>query len=550
MNDRLSRPRPALVVGVAAIGLLVGLASERSATGFKDVGAWVPDLAVGWTFVGCGLAAWRRKPSSGVGLLMVATGGAWFLPNFAFASTPALVWLAERTTYLYRGPLIHVLLTFPTGRTTSRALGLFVVLGYVAALVTPVWQSDAASIVLAILLVAVGLVEYRRSLGAARRARLVTLRFDILAALVLAATSIVRMAVPSGRAIDASRLAFELSLCALAVAMLVALLLAPWERAAVTDLVVEMRGARSEDLREQLARALGDPSLEVGYRLPGADSYVDARGSPLVVPEPGSERAVTMVGGGDDPVAVLVHDPAVLDDPGLVEAVSAAARLAASNARLQAEVSARMLELVASRRRLLEAGDEERRRLERRLHDGAEDRLERMATTLERARAQQIGPKTRGALEAAQAELRWTLDDLVRLGRGLHPRELTELGLGGALRALAASAPLPVSVSVDLTGSAPAAEAAAYYLCAEALANVAKHARATSAAISVASSEGLLTVDVTDDGVGGADGAEGSGLRGLVDRIETLGGSLSIDSPLGWGTHLVARIPLNPTGTA
>jgi signal transduction histidine kinase len=193
---------------------------------------------------------------------------------------------------------------------------------------------------------------------------------------------------------------------------------------------------------------------------------------------------------------------------------------------------------------MLEAGDEERRRLERRLHDGAERRLEDMVATLERARVTTTGPEAGERLDAAATQLRLTREDLARLGRGLHPRELTELGLEGALFALAARAPLPVSVSVHTTPVPPAAEAAVYFLCAEALTNVARYAEATRADVSVTSAHGHLKVDVTDDGVGGADGARGSGLRGLIDRIETLGGSLVVESPAGSGTRLAALIPL------
>jgi signal transduction histidine kinase len=541
--------RPALVAG-AALGIALGLAAERAATGFEHPGTWVPDLAVGWTFMACGLVAWDRRPVSRSGLLMVAAGAAWFLPNFALPSVPAVAWAADRTLFLYRGPLVHLLLAFPTGRTTSRLTRVSVVLGYAAALAPGVWGSDPAAIVLAALLVGVGFVEYRRSVGPARRARLWALRAQIVAATFLAGGAVWRLVVPNGGAVDASHLVFEISMCFLAVGLLVLVLVAPWERAAVTDLVVEMGEAPSDGLRDDLARALGDPSLEVGYRVPWTEALVDAQGRPLVLPEEGTDRAVTSLRHGDQEVAVLVHDRSVLDDPALLEAVSAAAQLAAANARLQAEVRARVDQLAASRLRLLEAGDEERRRLERRLHEGAERRLEDIATVVQRARAEASGPASADRLGLVEADLRETRDDLDRLGRGLHPRELTELGLEGALRALAVRAPVQVSVSVRTTPVAASVEAATYYLCAEALANIAKHAGATSASIVVVQADSLLAIDVADDGVGGADGARGSGLRGLVDRIETLGGSLSITSPGGEGTRLAARIPLQSGGTA
>ncbi len=550
MTDRPGPPPRWLLLAAAALGIVLGIAAERSATGFGHPWTWIPDLAVGWTFVACGLVAWGRRPASRSGLLMLATGAAWFLPNFGPSSVAAVAWVADRSLFLYRGPLIHLLLTFPKGRTESRLTRVAVIVGYGIALTTAVWRSDPAAIVLAALLVAIGLMEYRRAVGPARRARLWALRADVLTALALGGGAVARIIVPNEGAVDPSHLVFEIALCILAVGLLVVLLAAPWERAAVTDLVVEMGEARSDGLRDELARALGDPSLEVGYRVPGADMLVDAQARPLAPPEAGTERAVTAIRHGEQEVAVLVHDRSVLDDPGLLEAVAAAARLAASNARLQAEVRARIVELAASRRRLLDAGDEERRRLERRLHEGAEQRLEHLAVTVERVREEVTGPETVERLDAARAELRQTREDLERLGRGLHPRELSELGLEGAIRAIAERATVRVSVGVRVADMDPAVEAAAYYLVAEALTNISKHASATSAAVSVASSDGHLTVEVTDDGVGGADGARGSGLRGLVDRIETLGGSIAVESPGGEGTRLAARIPLHPAETA
>jgi signal transduction histidine kinase len=530
---------------VGALGFALGLASEQSAYRFAHPAGWIPDLAVGWTFIACGLVAWERKPSSRTGVLMVATGCAWFLPNFSFATLTAARWIADRSLFVYRGPLVHLMVGFPTGRATSKLARIVVATGYLAALATPVWRSDPASIVLAAILAVVCFLEYRRSLGRSRRARLVAFRAAALVALVIAGGAVARIVLPIQQVVGPSHFVFELTLCALAIGLLVSLLTAPWEHAVVTDLVVEMGEARSDGLRDELARALGDPGLEVGFWVPDANTFVDALGRPLALPAPGSDRAVTAVRGGEQPLAVLVHDRAVLDDPGLLEAVSAAARLAARNARLQAEVRARIAELAASRRRVLEAGDEERRRLERRLHDGAERRLEDMAVTLERTRTTPNGSEAGERIDAAATQLRRTLDDLTRLGRGLHPRELTELGLEGALLALAARASIPVSVSVDMAGRlAPTAEAAAYFLCAEALTNIAKYAEATRAEVSVTEVHGRLTVEVTDDGVGGADGARGSGLRGLTDRFETLGGSLVLESPPGSGTRLTARIPL------
>ena len=280
---------------------------------------------------------------------------------------------------------------------------------------------------------------------------------------------------------------------------------------------------------------------------PAAEIYVDAAGDRVELPEPGASRAVTLVERDRQPLAALVHDPAVLDDPGLVDGVAAATRLEAANARLHAEVRAQLAELVASRRRLLEAGDEERRRLERRLREGAVKRLEALAESLTRARSA-VGPKSGEGIDQAQRQLRRALLDLHELALGLHPRELGEGGLEGAVGALAARTPVPVELEVSAGRMGPEAEAAAYFLCSEALTNVAKYASASRVTIRIAAADGLLKVAVADDGIGGADPARGSGLRGLRDRVETLGGTLRVESGRGLGTRLEAAIPLTDDG--
>jgi signal transduction histidine kinase len=312
----------------------------------------------------------------------------------------------------------------------------------------------------------------------------------------------------------------------------------------VADLVVELGEARKGTLRGELSRALGDPSLEIGYWLPDRAVFVDAEGRVLSLPGPGSGRSVTTVEREGQPVAVLVHDPAVLEDRGLLEAVTSAARLAASNARLQAEVRARVVELAASRRRILAARDEERRRLERRLHDGAEARLEELAATLRRGQRSTTDQRTREQLARAEDQLTRTLEELRRLGHGLHPRVLSEHGLADALAALAKDLPLPVDLNVASTRLPQRVAVAAYFVCAEALANITKHAAAAHVAVAVTVGDGRVRVEIADDGVGGADPAHGSGLRGLADRVETLGGTLQVKSVPGRGTRLAAEIPL------
>jgi signal transduction histidine kinase len=479
---------------------------------------------------------------------MAATGFTWFVGNFAQVGVAAVAWVAAHLVYLHRGPLVQLVLTYPSGRSGSRLVRGAVAVGYVVA-VTSIWHSAGATIVLAVALLAVCARDYVRSVGRLRRARRIALQATGGLSLVLAAIAVARLLLPPGEVSGPSLLLYEAALCLLVGGLLVGLVVAPWQAAAVADLVVELGEARSGTLRGALARALGDPSLEIGYWLPDRDAYVDAEGRALPRPEPGSGRSMTVLEREGQPVAVLIHDPAVLEDPGLLEAVTSAAQLAAANAQLQAEVQARVEELAVSRRRILQARDEERQRLERRLHDGAEARLRELAVTLRRGRSSAAGEQTREQLARSQEQFTRTLEDLRRLARGLHPRVLSEQGLEAALAALARELPLPVKLDVTTSQVPSPVAAVAYFVCAEALANVAKHAAAARATVAVIASDGRLRVEITDDGVGGADPVGGSGLRGLADRVETIGGTLRVESAAGRGTRLAAEIPLGGEAT-
>jgi signal transduction histidine kinase len=374
--------------------------------------------------------------------------------------------------------------------------------------------------------------------------RLAALQATGLLAAVLAGTAAVRLAFPTEEATDATLLAYEAALCVLAIGMLAALVREPWSRAGVTDLVVELGEVRSGTLREGLARALGDPTLEVGYWLPAAGIYVDAAGDRLDVSSPGPGRRVTPIELDGQRIAALVHDSAVLDDRGLLDAVAAATRLAAANARLQAAVRAQVTELSASRLRLVQAGDEERRRLEQRLHDSAERRLAALAQELEQSHRPVSASDASERVRRAGEHLTLTLDELRQLAAGLHPRVLEERGLAPALAALAERCPVPVEIVASDKRLPEEIEAAAYFVCSEALANVAKYAAASRVAVSVRALDRRLLVEVADDGSGGAVIGRGTGLRGLADRVEALGGALRLDSPPGGGTRIAVELPL------
>ena len=514
-------------------GALLGLAAEWVSFGWDDPRHWIPDLITGWTLIACGLVAWSRRGDSLSGPLLAATGFAWFFGNFA---TGAL--------YLYRGPLVHLLVTYPSGRASSRREIAAVAVGYTAAVVTPVWRSEVITIVLAVLLVAVCAQLYSRAVGSGRRARLVALWAAGGLALALGGGAAARLLAQARTAGAGSLLALEAGLCAVAAGLLAGLLWRPWEQGAVTDLVIELGESRGRTLRDELARALADPTLEVGYWLPDRGVFVDSEDRPLALPDSDQERSTTFVEGEAGPVAALVHDPAVLDDPRLREAVSAAARLGAANARLTAEVRVQVAELQESRRRILDAGDDERRRLERRLRRGAQQRLQGLAERLLALRLAASSETASERIAQTEAQLDRTLEELQRLAHGLHPRVLSEAGLAGAISSLAEHAPVTVEVLTRVPELPPEVEAVAYFVCSEALANIAKHAGASKASVSVTSGEGVVSVAIDDDGLGGADPAHGTGLSGLADRLEALGGTLEVESPPGRGTRLAARIPL------
>ena len=510
-------------------GVAVGIAAEWVYFGWDDWGDWLPDLATGWTLIACGLAGWARRPLSRSGPLLAATGFAWFAANL----------VGDQALYLYRGPLIHLALSYPSGRLERPLDRSVVAIAYGAALVPAVWSSEIATFALSALFVAVAAHGYLRALGRERRTRLTALGATAFVSAVMAGTAAARLASPTTELADATLLVYEAALCALAVTLLVGLVMEPWARTQVADLVVDLRQAGSGTLRDALAQALGDPTLEIGYWLDRG--YVDSEGRPLALPAEGSDRRLTRVDQDGQPIAVLVHDAAVLDDPGLSDALARAARLAAANARLQAEVRARLDELVASRRRLVHAGDEERRRLERRLHETVERRLTALAGRLQDAEREAAAAadlsRVRQQLDRALAELR-------DLAAGLNPGGIEEGGLPAALAALAARSPVPVDLLITQVSVPEELERAIYFVCSEALANVIKYAGASRAVISIGERAGRLHVQISDDGVGGAALGGGTGLSGLADRIAALGGTFRLDSPSGAGTRLSVELPL------
>ena len=537
-----------------------------------------------------GLVLWDRRPESLTGPLLTAASFAYVLSELdpLFHRSPLALTIALVAAPLAVALFAHLFLSYPTGRLGSRAERVFVAATYAFELafalpfllfsdaristadgirvecrscgtapLTNVGWHDLTGVARVRDGITIGLIAVfvaflaAKLVRAAPGPRRVVLPFG-LAALVLAGYGAVVFALDlAGSSTDfwTSATVFwaeTVAVLAIPVALAAGVLWSRSSRSAVADLVVELEHSPPGSVRDALARTLGDPSLELGLWLPERRAFVDGDGRVLELPAPGSGRAVTVLGPEDAPIAALVHDPALLEQRALLDAAGAAARFALENERLQAELRLQLDEVRSSRARIVQAGDDERRRLERNLHDGAQQRLLGLGLALQLARAR-LGTETDGAAELlaeAEAELRSALDELRELARGIHPAILTEQGLAAALRSLAERSTVPVELlDVPEERLGEPVEAAAYFLVSESLANVAKYAHASHASVRVDVRDGRVLVEVEDDGVGGADAVRGSGLRGLSDRLHALDGELEIDSPPGRGTRIHAEIP-------
>jgi signal transduction histidine kinase len=558
---------------------LLGVAAEVAAFAFLFRGADdvtavdVINRAVGGSFIACGLIAWQRRPENRTGMLMTLVG-------FLYLAEPLLVEADSSNAYTlgqvvanwWAIPFAALVLSFPSGRISSR-IDAAIVAGFVFGTVVlqlvwvlflefPAGKSNALLVTadagvadaidtfqrwfivaVAMALVVVGVERWLRAAPPLRRLLLPTLAgsatFLVLALLVIYQLIV---DVPS----RPSFTAFALTLVLVPLAFVLGLLRAQLARAGGADLVVALRrGSGSGQLGEVLAKALRDPSLVLAYWLPRFECYVDVDGRPVALPQAGSGRTATLVDHDGDRVAALVHDSALAYQPELLDIVCAAADLALEQERLQAELKAHAEEVAESRARIVEAGDTARRRLERDLHDGAQQQLVALAMALRLAEARiQSDPKAAGQLVAsARADLEQSLAELRELARGVHPAVLDH-GLAVALDSLVTRSTIPVSLAVNLKQRLPEqVEIAAYFVASEALANVGKYAQASAVTIDVSRDDGFAVIEIADNGVGGADDTRGSGLRGLADRVEALGGRLQVVSPVGGGTVLTAEMP-------
>ena len=544
------RPSRRVMRALWPAGFLLGLAAEWLALPGQSLLAAGGDLVTGLALIVCGLAAWSGRPESRVGVLLTLTGVAWFLGTFARSDIAAVAAVGAAVLAVHRGLLFHAIVTYPRGRLSGgRLIAAVVVLGYAYAVIVPVAQDNVATIIMVFLVLAAAGAEYARAAGPERQARLTAVAAAAAIAVPLGVGSVVRLL---GSDTNAGQVlwGYEAALVLIAVGFAADLRYGRWGQAAVTKLVVDLgQPGESGTLTARLARALGDPGLVMAYWVPEADGYFDEAGNPVVLPGPETGRAVTVIERRGERVAALVHDAGLLQEPDLVDGVAAAAAIAVSNVRLRADVRRQVTELEASRRRLVAARDAQRQDLRQELADGVAQRLRLVRELLAAARRAGVPAASEpGGLRDVLRELDLADAELQELAAGIHPALLTEQGLGPALSSLGERSPVPVRLSV-LPERLPAfLEAAVYFTCSEALANVAKHAHASDVTIEVARGDRMLRVVVADDGVGGADLARGSGLQGLKDRAEALGGRLTMTSPAGAGTTIQVLIPWAPTG--
>jgi signal transduction histidine kinase len=535
------------------------------------------------SFVGTGLYAWWRRPSNRFGTLMTAVGFTFLLGSLTASDDSAVFTAGVLLSSLYFVVFAHMVLAYPDGRLERRWHAWLIGAGYVLAVLGPLPQllfgftdsmdcgncppsallieqndtlrdvfnamTSIAGVAIVAVVLAILLRRWAQATAPQRRA-LAPVLWSGVAMLFLLGTALGSDAAGISRLTDVLGTLGLIVFASVPWVFLIGLARSRVVRGgAVAELLMRLGEAPGTGtLGGRLRDALGDSSLELVFWFEDKRKWVNSDGHKVELPGDGDpQRAWTPVELEGRRVGAIVHDVSLSEDPELLRSVAAAAGLAMENEKLQAQLRARVEELSASRARIVEAGTHERRRLERNLHDGAQQRLVALSLTLRLAQAKlrKEPDSADHLLTAAQDELTLALGELRELARGIHPAILSDRGLGAALEALAGRAPIAVELSEIPAEPLPEAiEAAAYFVIAEALTNVVKYAHANQATVSVVRQNGHAIVEVADDGIGGADPGRGSGLSGLADRVSALDGSMELDSPAGLGTRLRAEIPV------
>jgi signal transduction histidine kinase len=573
-------------VVVVIAGLLLGLLAYRVQMDnlpFTTEARSLATLAYAWAFIGAGLTAWSRRRDNRLGPMMMILGFAMLARQFRYADDPLAFTVFFAIGELPYALFAHTVLAYPTGRVTDRLERAYLAVGYTVALVFPIaillfydgtqplryfgplsresllvvdGNADVVSVLqksfavtaygfLAAALIALIIRRLVRATPYARRMLAPLLVAAAVAALRAVFDSVLTFASTPPAIVYDNLFWWQVAgLIAVPIALLVGLLRSRLAQANVAELVVKLQHTPPYAIRDELARALDDPTLEIYYWLPERAAFADTTGRTTPLPEDG--RSTTKLEHDGRVVAALVHDSALEDEPELIQAVAAAARLALENAQLHAEVQAQLAEVEQSRARIVAAGDEQRRKIERDLHDGAQQRLVALALELKRAQ-RALGtdgaPDVDRLLGSTADELQVAVQELRDLAAGIHPPLLAQEGLHAALVALAARAPLPVDVEAPPDRLPPDIEGTAYFVASEALTNVVKHADASRARITARREGSRLTIEIEDDGRGGASPDHGTGLRGLRDRVEARGGQLRVESRDGGGTRVYGEIP-------
>jgi signal transduction histidine kinase len=405
--------------------------------------------------------------------------------------------------------------------------------------------ANAGAVPLAVVFLFLWVRRSRRVRGLDRRLLAPITVSALLAAVVSAAVPVAQLAGLPERLLYSAYAVETGSLVAVPVAFLIAVVRRQLNNTAVLDLVREVqRRPTPEAVQHSLQAALGDPSLRVSYWAPELRSYVDVGGLRVEPPpDPALRLVVPISNGAGEPLAVIDTDPGLRRHTDVVTGAASASGLALENAQLQASVRAQLAQVRASRLRIVEAGVAERRRLERDLHDGAQQRLLALRLALAAADDGSLQPPEQAFLREVSQEVAVALAELRDLARGIHPAVLSQAGLSAAVEAVVERQSMAVDAQLPARRFPAAIEATAYATICEAVDNAARHATATRVRIRGHAAEGVLTIEVEDDGCGGAQVRIGAGLSGLIDRVRALGGDLMISSPPGRGTLLVAAIP-------